>query len=214
VVSDNGDGISPDVLPYVFDRFRQADSTSTRAHGGLGLGLSIVRHLVDLHGGRVTAESPGLGRGATFTVALPVALASAATRPLETGTGLSPSLGGLRVLVVDDDADGADLARTILATASAEVRTCGSAAAAREILKGWDADVMVTDIEMPGEDGYALLGSLREQGIRTPAIALTAYGRSEDRRRALAAGFGLHLVKPIDPAELTIAVKNLATRYR
>ena len=214
VVSDNGEGISADVLPFVFDRFRQADSTSTRSHGGLGIGLSLVRHLVDLHGGRVTAESPGLGRGATFTVALPVALAGPASRTVEDGMGLSPSLGGLRILVVDDDTDGLDLARTILTAASAEVRTCASAAAAREILKRWDADVMLTDIEMPGEDGYALLASLREQGVRTPAIALTAYGRGEDRRRALAAGFGLHLVKPVDPAELTIAVKNLATRYR
>jgi len=211
VVSDTGEGIEPALLPHIFERFRQGDSTSTRAHGGLGIGLALVRHLVDLHGGTVAAESAGPGQGATFTVKLPLALASPGSATIE-AEAPAPALHGLHVLLVDDDSDGLELARVILASAGAEVRACASPSAARDLLTSWSADVMVLDIEMPNEDGYALMRSLRRTGDRTPAVALTAYGRGEDRKRALAAGFDMHLSKPIDPGELAIAVESLARR--
>ena len=219
VVSDTGEGIAPELLPHIFERFRQGDSSSTRAHGGLGIGLALVRHLVELHGGSVRAESEGVGLGATFTVKLPVALAkSSQDASVPTGPPRTPSLGTLRdirVLVVDDDLDSVDLARIVLGDAGAEVQTCTSGPAATEILRGWPADILVFDIEMPGEDGYALLRRVRaeeSQGQRTPAIALTAYGNTEDRKRAFAAGFNLYLAKPIDPSELTMAIATLAGR--
>ena len=213
VVRDTGEGIPPDILPHVFDRFRQGDSSSTRAHGGLGLGLALVRHLVDLHGGTVRAESAGPGRGAAFTVALPFTVPPPA-RPQAPVAVTSASLAGVRVLLVDDDADSLELARVILASAGADVRTATSAATARAALLGWIADVFVLDVEMAGEDGYALLRRLREreefQG--TPAIAVTAYGQGEERRRALAAGFSLYMSKPVDSNELTQAVGSVVRR--
>ena len=218
VVSDNGEGIQPEILPFIFDRFRQGDSTTTRPHGGLGLGLALVRHLVDLHGGRVRAASEGPGRGATFVVELPVAiLGPEAGTTLETSaaTGALP-LQNVRVLLVDDDADGLDLTTVMLTNSGAQVKTAVSVAAALDVLESWPADVLVSDIEMPREDGYELLRRIRakERGGRTrlPALALTAYGRPEDRRRTLAAGFNLHLAKPIDPSELVLAVANLVGR--
>ena len=218
VVSDSGEGIQPEILPFIFDRFRQGDSTTTRPHGGLGLGLALVRHLVDLHGGRVRAASEGPGRGATFVVELPVAiLGPEAGTTLETSaaTGALP-LQNVRVLLVDDDADGLDLTTVMLTNSGAQVKTAVSVAAALDILESWPADVLVSDIEMPGEDGYELLRRIRakERGGRTrlPALALTAYGRPEDRRRTLAAGYNLHLAKPIDPSELVLAVANLVGR--
>jgi CheY-like chemotaxis protein/anti-sigma regulatory factor (Ser/Thr protein kinase) len=212
VVSDTGEGISAEVLPHVFERFRQGDSSSTRMHGGLGIGLALVRHLVDLHGGSVHAESAGAGMGTTFTVKLPVALSHAEPAVIGGEAAGAARLSGIRVLLADDDVDGLELARVILANAGADVKACASAAAARKALTTWPADVLVLDIEMPGEDGYALVQGLRAAGVRTPAIALTAYGRGEDRKRALAAGFILHLAKPIDPGELTIAIASLAGR--
>jgi PAS domain S-box-containing protein len=219
VVSDTGQGIPPELLPYVFDRFRQGDSSSTRAHGGLGLGLALVRHLIELHGGTVTAESRGVGRGATFTVTLPLVsdepLAPVAAPAVAPGPD-SASLRGVRVLVVDDDADGLEVASVVLTNSGANVRTCESAAAAITAMADWIPEVAVLDIEMPGEDGFALLRRVRAlgaaRGIRIPALALTAYGRPEDRRRTLAAGFNLHLAKPVDPSELVLAVANLAGR--
>ena len=211
VVSDTGEGIDADVLPHIFERFRQGDSTSTRSHGGLGIGLALVRHLVDLHGGTVGAYSAGPGQGTTVTVRLPVALAKldeAATAP----DTVAPTLSGVRAIVVDDDADSLELARVMLVSAGADVIACGSAAATREALATWPADILVIDIEMPREDGFALVRSLREAGRRTPAIALTAYGRAEDRKRALAAGFNMHMSKPVDPAELTMAIASLTGR--
>ncbi len=222
VISDTGQGIAPAMLPHVFERFRQADGSSTRAHGGLGLGLALVKHLVQLHGGTVVAHSDGDGRGATFTVAVPIA---ADTPPAEAAPRDHPSvpppeapptivrLDGLRVLVADDDAEAIALADTILKGAGAEVRTCLSAAAALDTFRSWHPHVLVSDIEMPGEDGYTLIQKVRAHAARdggeTPAIALTAYGRPQDRLRAIGAGFNMHVPKPVDPGELTAIVADL-----
>jgi CheY-like chemotaxis protein/two-component sensor histidine kinase len=223
-VSDTGAGIAPDFLPHVFERFRQADSSSTRTHGGLGLGLTLVKQLVELHGGTVTAESPGTGQGAIFTIALPPQGApvpagftdrephSVFALPMSTTIALK----GVRVLVVDDDPDGLNLLTIILEQAGATVETGRSAAEGLAHLTAAPPDVLISDIEMPGEDGYALIGRIRgldpEHGGRVPAIALTAYGRREDRLRAIAAGFSMHVPKPVDPTELVTLVASLARR--
>jgi PAS domain S-box-containing protein len=225
VVRDTGEGIAREHMPRLFQRFGQADSSSTRRHTGLGIGLSLVRHLVDLHGGTVTAESAGLGLGATFAVTLPVSAVPAlppqrgAGEPADVprGDGLKPvSLRDLRVLVVDDDAEGLALATLILIDAGAEVRGVPSAADAMTLLERWSPDVLVTDLEMPGEDGFGLLRRARRlttlRGQRLPALALTAYGRTEDRIRVLGAGFNLHLAKPVNPAELVLTVGSLGGR--
>jgi signal transduction histidine kinase/ActR/RegA family two-component response regulator len=225
VVSDTGQGIAPDVLPHVFERFRQADSSSTRKHGGLGLGLALVKHLVELHGGEVVARSDGEGRGATFTVTLPVApddvLAEPAALPSQ---GTQPAvalpattrLAGVTVLVADDDKDAGALAEAILTRAGARVRTCLTAEDALGLLRQWRPDVLVSDIEMPVEDGYSLIRKVRAlaaaDGGQTPAIALTAYGRAQDRKRSLAAGYVMHLPKPVDPGELTAIVASVVGR--
>jgi PAS domain S-box-containing protein len=225
VVSDTGQGISEDQLPHLFKRFHQADSTSTRSHTGLGLGLALVRHLVELHGGQVTAHSPGEGQGATFTVELPVAIAhrekerEARVHPTARAALLSaagPSLSGLRVLVVDDDRDSLDLVHTILVSLGAEVRECASASAGLKIVQEWRPHVLISDIEMPGEDGYTFIRKVRAldvtEGGKTPALALTAYGRVEDRLRTLSAGYNMHVPKPVDPAELGVIVASLCGR--
>jgi signal transduction histidine kinase/ActR/RegA family two-component response regulator len=229
VVSDSGTGIEAEFLPHVFDRFRQADGTSTRKHGGLGLGLSIVRQLVELHGGTVGVESGGEGQGTTFVVQLPQMIArrqtDAATParrlPTALGGGLSfdcpPSLKGLRVLVVDDEPDTRLLLRTVLEQCGSEVTTAGSAAEALAAFTRSKPDVLVSDIGMPEEDGYELIGKLRAAEAaraegRTPAIALTAYARVEDRVRALNAGFQVHVPKPIEPVELLAVVASLTGR--
>ena len=223
VVSDTGIGISAEVLPFVFDRFRQADSSSTRAHAGLGLGLALVRHLVDLHGGRVTATSEGVDKGATFVVELPLPVPNAATESFArrpAGAVQTPAtitrLDELRILVVDDDPDALDLISVILAGAGATVRTCVSASAALETLREWRPHVLVSDIEMPGEDGYALIRKVRAldgaDGGKIPAVALTAYGRADDRVRSLTAGYSMHVPKPVDPGELTSIVASVAER--
>lgn len=224
-VSDTGQGIAPDFLPYVFERFRQADSSMTRSHGGLGLGLAIVRHLVELHGGTVKAESPGVGQGATLIVNLPLrAVRIEANQPeqvqptvtTEVPTICPPSLDGLRVLVVDDEPDARDLLIAVLGEYGAEVTAVATASVALESLKQLQPNVLVSDIGMPGEDGYALIRKVRaldaEQGGRIPAVALTAYARAEDRKQALLAGFQLHVPKPADPAELAAAIANLTGR--
>lgn len=222
-VSDTGEGISPAFLPYVFDRFSQADSSSTRSHAGLGLGLGIVRHLVELHGGTVQAFSPGEGRGATFAVRLPLLIAHhrgqedvvrrielPAVRTLEQGYA---DLTGVTVLVVEDNDDSRKLLQTILTRSGAAVEVAESVPVALRILAGRWPDIVISDIEMPGEDGYSLIRKirLREPTSRhIPAIALTAYTRSVDRVRALAAGFQTHMSKPVEPVELVAAVKSLA----
>src|SRR3989441_3778689 len=220
IVRDTGEGIDPDFLPHVFERFRQADSSATRRHGGLGLGLAIVRTLVELHEGTVHADSPGKGLGAVFTVELPLAadvesaIHSAAER--EHGAARA-SLGGLHVLVVDDDPGSNAVVSAVLASRGVEVRTAGSTPEALEIAGRWAPDVLVSDIAMPGEDGYALLEQLRarERDLgRIPAIALTAYAGSAERLRLFAAGFEAHIAKPFDPTELAAAVEEAASRAR
>jgi signal transduction histidine kinase/ActR/RegA family two-component response regulator len=221
VVLDTGRGISADVLPFIFDRFRQADSSTTRAHTGLGLGLALARNLVELHGGTLTAHSDGENKGATFVVRLPAAplerAADGAPRaPLSAHTPMKAGadLAGVRVLVVDDDPDALELATAILVGAAAEVHVCRLAADALKIVTEWRPHVLVSDIEMPGEDGYALIEKVRAlpaaDGGRTPAIALTAYGRQQDRQRSLSAGFSMHVPKPVDPGEFTAIVAALA----
>jgi PAS domain S-box-containing protein len=220
VVTDSGEGIHAEFLPYVFDRFSQANLSSGRRHGGLGLGLAIVRHLVELHGGTVRAESDGEGRGATFTVMLPLAAtheASAAAPLLDTAYGVAtPTLEGLRVMIVDDAADTRDLLTKILHRHGAEVRSCASASDALEAIGEWRPAVLVSDVAMPEEDGYSLIRRVRaldrDRGGDVPAVALTGYAQTEDRTRALAAGFQMHIPKPVDPRELVTVIASLAGR--
>jgi CheY-like chemotaxis protein len=225
VVSDTGQGIAPDILPLIFERFRQGDSSSTRVHTGLGLGLALVKHLVELHGGTVVAQSAGEGKGATFVVKLPLAIAELPTGPVPRIHPTAPSMdsfpGGarlddLRILVVDDDPVALDLATAILGGAGAVVRRCVTVAEALDTVRAWKPDVLVSDIEMPGEDGYSLIRRVRaldaDQGGRTPAVALTAYGRTQDRMLSLNAGYNMHVPKPVDPGELTTIVASLAAR--
>jgi signal transduction histidine kinase/ActR/RegA family two-component response regulator len=223
-VSDTGRGISPEFLPYVFERFRQADAGITRAHGGLGLGLAIVRHLVELHGGTVRASSEGEGRGATFVVQLPIAPVrrepardEAARAAAEEAFTCPEGLEGVRVLVVDDEADTREMLAIVLGQCQMDVRTAASAAEALGIFdeagSSWRPDVLVSDIGMPGDDGYMLVGKVRqrpvEEGGMVPAVALTAYARMEDRMKALAAGFQMHVAKPVEPAELVLIIRSL-----
>jgi PAS domain S-box-containing protein len=225
-VSDSGAGIAPEFLPYVFDRFRQADQRTTRQHGGLGLGLAIVRHLVELHGGTVRAESPGHGQGATFTVLLPVA---PVYQSVGQGERVHPAaretlplyecpdrLDGLKVLAVDDEPDTRELLKVGLGQCGAQVTAVGSAAEALEAIAAAMPDLLISDIGMPGEDGYALIRRVRElpaaSGGRVPAIALTAYARVEDRLQALRAGYQMHVPKPVELAELVAVAASLVQR--
>ena len=224
VVSDTGAGIQSELLPVIFDRFKQGQSGTTRNQGGLGIGLALVRHLVELHGGSVSAESAGEGKGATFRVRLPLLAALVPvnedrvhpTARQSVPAYHGPSLRGLRILVVDDDPDALDLIATILRRAEAETRLCSSPPEALTVLRSWKPHVLVSDIEMPGEDGYSLIRKVREMGGsdggQIPAVALTAYGRPEDRVRSLSAGFSMHVSKPVDPVELGVIVANLAGR--
>ncbi|MDB5296399.1 MAG: Chemotaxis protein methyltransferase CheR [Phycisphaerales bacterium] len=209
-VTDSGQGIDPAFLPHVFDRFRQQDGSTSRRHGGLGVGLSIVRHLVELHGGTVSADSAGPGRGSTFAVALPAADGGAGPTP-----DLSPpSFAGLQVLVVDDEADAREYVCRVLEDCGAEVLMAAGAAAALDLLTRHRPDVLLSDIGMPGQDGYDLIRQIRAlpaaAGGATPAVAVTAYARPEDRQKALDSGFQTHLTKPVDPARLLAVVAAVA----
>jgi len=221
-VSDTGQGIGPEFLPYVFDRFRQADSTMTRSHGGLGLGLAIVRALVDLHGGSVQAASEGLGKGASFTVAIPFPQGPKAVSRLPVTSfpslvGLL-DLTGLRVLVVDDEPDSLDVVASVLASQGAVVDRATSARAALRLVRESPPDVLISDIAMPEEDGYELIRQVRllepDVSGRVAAVALTAYARVEDRVKALSAGYQMHVAKPVSPAELVAVVASLGTGLR
>lgn len=221
-IADTGRGIAPDFLPHVFERFRQADSSTTRQYGGLGIGLALVKQLVELHGGEVRAESPGLDKGATFTISLPIAvtrfdsLGSASDRPAERATAAdNEDLTGISVLAVDDDKDSLEVVKRILVSRHAEVRTASSVDDAMKIMADFQPSVILSDIGMPGEDGYELIRRIRERsgGATVPAAALTALARSEDRMRALQAGFQTHVAKPIAPRELVAVVKSLGTLH-
>jgi CheY-like chemotaxis protein len=225
-VSDTGMGIAPEFIPHVFERFRQADGSITRRHGGLGLGLAIVRHIVEMHGGVVHAESAGEGRGATFVLGIPIA-ASACLEPVPSqSTGsraeeepatYSP-LDGMALLVVDDEPDVLELVAKVLADAGAHVSTSGSAQGALELMNHSAFDLLILDIAMPDTDGYALLREIRSRdaahGATVPAIALTACAHVEERARAFAAGFQCHLAKPIEPPALVSAVAALSRHGR
>jgi PAS domain S-box-containing protein len=226
-VTDTGAGIHPDFLPHVFERFRQADASTTRRHGGLGLGLAIVRHLTELHGGSVRAKSAGEGAGSTFSVMLPMAVIHSepdtptkrehpASPRASYPAGSVPPLQKVSLLVVDDEDDARSVLALMLSKAGAQVTTATSANHALELLEQNVPDVIISDIGMPGKDGYALIREIRarsrEQGGRVPAIALTAYSRTEDRIKAIAAGFQMHLSKPADGMELMTMVASLAKK--
>jgi signal transduction histidine kinase/ActR/RegA family two-component response regulator len=216
-VRDDGIGFNPDVAAHLFERFRQGDSTTTREHGGLGLGLGIVRHLVELHGGTVSASSPGDNQGSVFEVRLPIRRTEAAASEAPAAPQRMPSLHGVNVLLVDDDRQALEFARSALEQSGASVVTATSAREARGSYWRQRPDVLVSDLMMPEEDGFALIREIREMeqrlGCRTPAAALTALARSDDRRRALSAGFEMHVAKPIDPSELIITVERLAQSH-
>lgn len=228
-VIDSGQGIKAEFLPYVFDRFRQQDATTTRQHGGLGLGLAIVKQLVELHGGNVRVKSPGEGKGTTFIVSLPLTVLHPEAEPMESDRRHPQvatshpnlriqelNLQGVKVLVVDDEADARALVKRLLEDRGASVRAAGSVDEAMRLLTEEKPDVLISDIGMPGEDGYSLLRRVRalgvEQGGAVPAVALTAYARAEDRMKAILAGFQMHVSKPVEPAELLTMVASLSGR--
>jgi PAS domain S-box-containing protein len=225
LVADTGKGIDANLLPLIFERFRQGESGTTREYGGLGLGLAIVRHLVELHGGTVKARSEGPNKGAEFIVELPMLIASEPAEP--EGTRVHPraggiaggamhSLSGLRVLVVDDEADAREVVSTILSQAGAEVAAAASVAQAIDLIDQWHPDVLISDIGMPGEDGYDLIRKVRarsaDQRGQIPAVALTAFARTQDRLKVLSAGYQMHVPKPIEPIELVTVIASITRR--
>jgi CheY-like chemotaxis protein len=222
VVTDTGVGIKPDFLPHVFERFRQADGSTTRHYGGLGLGLAIVRHLVELHGGTVYAESAGENEGSIFRVRFPSMLATEQQVQFQLEPQVVAVVGsrdrkrtlrGLRVLVVDDEFDARALVTTMLERSGAHVLAVSSTREALDSMQTWKPDVLIADIGMPIEDGYSLIRKVRalpsDSGGQTPALALTAYARTEDRIRALSEGYQVHLAKPVDRLELATIIGNL-----
>jgi signal transduction histidine kinase len=220
-VIDTGIGIAPEFLPFVFDRFRQANGSITRKHGGLGLGLAIVQSLVEMHGGTVGVESAGEGQGSTFKITLPPPLPEELPREAHPMAETSqetimpdsaPKLSGLRVLVVDDQADMRELLATMLCMENAEVRTAGSIDETMRIMTTWNPEILICDIAMPGGSGYELIRRLRDGGCNVPAIAITARAGVEDHAISLAAGFQMHLPKPIEPHELAVSIASLTGR--
>jgi CheY-like chemotaxis protein len=224
-VADTGQGITAELLPFVFDRFRQGDGSAQRRHGGLGLGLSLVKHLVEMHGGSVAATSAGAGQGSAFMVSLPLQISTPeGSEPrvnpavdAATPQGyVTPPIADLKVLIIDDEADARSLAGRMLQQHGVEVHTAASADEALELLKSVRPDVIVSDIGMPGTDGYQFMRMVRalpdEEGGRTPAVAATAFARGEDRTKALLSGYQAHLAKPVDANELVAAVATLAGR--
>jgi PAS domain S-box-containing protein len=219
-ISDTGAGIDPEFLPHVFGRFQQADGALTRSHSGLGLGLAIARHLVEIHGGTIEATSDGLGHGSTFTVMLPISRANKTSGELRAPLAEPPpveqfpNLSGLRILTIDDEADTRDLVRIVLESCGADVVTAGSAREGLASLVGWNPHVLICDIGMPEEDGYSVIRKVRAlpESAALPAIALTAYVRVEDRMRALEAGYQMFLPKPVEAAELRSTVASLVAR--
>jgi CheY-like chemotaxis protein len=217
-VSDSGNGIAPDFLPYVFDRFRQADSRFAREHGGLGLGLAIARHIVEMHGGQIAVTSEGTGKGATFSVRLPMAETFDAALAPEPALSRVPArqLAGVRVLAVDDQEDALAMLRDALEAAGADVTTAIAAEDAIKLIEMAPPDVLVSDIAMPGMNGFELIRRVRAsadvRAQRLPAAAITAYARPEDRALALESGFQVHVPKPIDPSEVVRIVGSLAHR--
>jgi CheY-like chemotaxis protein/two-component sensor histidine kinase len=223
VVSDTGRGIDQHFLPYVFDQFRQADAGTTRQSGGLGLGLAIVRHLVELHGGAVKAESGGPGHGATFRISIPLTIvhhsdgegATCRAQPAERDPWRpARRLDNIRVLIVDDEPQARELFAAIVENAGANARVAGSVAEAMALVQSWAPQVVLSDIEMPGEDGYSLMQQFDDdRRAQTVAIAVTAHSRPEDRLRALEVGFQWHVAKPVEPAELVAVIASLADRF-
>lgn len=219
-ITDNGEGIAEDQLPHLFERFRQVDNSSTRTHGGLGLGLAIVRNLVELHGGTVSATSPGLGKGATFTIQIPClsgepVFKAAHSDADPTGQSSYSSLAGLQILVVEDEIDSRVMIQLLLEQQGAEVTAVDSVPAAFAAMEQHPPDLLISDIAMPGEDGYSLIRRIRDSKqmgkVDLPAIALTAYASEQDRQKALTTGFSAHLPKPIEPAQLVTTIETLTT---
>jgi CheY-like chemotaxis protein len=216
-VVDTGEGIQPDLLPHLFERFRQGDIQANRRHGGLGLGLAISKHLVEMHGGIISASSAGLGKGARFTVLLPIYDSSEYTPLISTATNTSDDarLDNVRIMVVDDDADACAAMEHILESLGAVVKTALSVTEAISGLDQFSPQILVSDLGMPDFDGYELIRKVRAAGYSPqvlPAIAVTALARPEDRRQALRAGYQVHLVKPIDGSELTAVIASLSGR--
>jgi CheY-like chemotaxis protein len=217
-VSDTGAGIATEFLPHIFERFRQADSTTTRRQKGLGLGLAIARHIVELHGGTIDVTSAGKGQGSTFRVTLPLLAEEGRGETTREGSARKASLQGIRVLVVDDEDDAREATAFLLAQAGARVTSVSSSAEAVDAFSADRPDVLLSDIAMPGEDGYALIRHVRslppESGGRIPAAALTAYATLDDRAQALREGYDEHIPKPVDPERLVRAVAALASEPR